>query len=81
MERDGEYEVEEIVDKRTLRRSSRLTGGQQVQYLVKWKGYDDGENTWEWEDMLTKCQEKIEEYERREAARGGGRRQLRRQEQ
>ena len=33
------YEVEHIVDKR-IRRG-------EVQYMVKWKGYDDGENTWE----------------------------------
>ena len=33
------YEVEMIVDKR-IRRG-------EVQYMVKWRGFDDSENTWE----------------------------------
>ncbi|TBU21091.1 hypothetical protein BD311DRAFT_679396, partial [Dichomitus squalens] len=41
MEVEGEleYEVEKIEDSRTYRN--------QFQYLVKWKGYDEGQNSWE----------------------------------
>jgi hypothetical protein len=33
------YEVEKIIEKRKKGRS--------IQYLVKWKGYDEDQNTWE----------------------------------
>ncbi|HEY9845407.1 MAG TPA: chromo domain-containing protein, partial [Candidatus Caenarcaniphilales bacterium] len=36
------------------------------QYLVKWKGYPDSENTWHYEKDLTSCQELIEEFHRKE---------------
>ena len=36
-ESGNEYQVEEIVDKRTK--------GKRVQYFLKWKGYDSTENT------------------------------------
>lgn len=36
-ESEKEYQVEAVVDKRTR--------GKKVQYLLKWKGYDDSENT------------------------------------
>lgn len=41
IEVDGEeeYEVEEILDSRIFRR--------QLQYLVRWKGYGPGDNSWE----------------------------------
>ena len=39
VEGEEEYEVEEIVDSRFHRRK--------LQYLVKWKGYDDSENSWQ----------------------------------
>jgi len=35
----GEYEVEDILNQ-------RIHNGR-IEYLVKWKGYDDAENTWE----------------------------------
>ena len=38
-ESDDIYEVEEILDQR------QLTSG--IQYLVKWKGYTEDDNTWE----------------------------------
>lgn len=34
------------------------------QYLVKWKGYPEWENTWEWEDTLSNSQQVVEDYER-----------------
>lgn len=36
-ESEVEYQVEAIVDKRTK--------GKKIQYLLKWKGYSDAENT------------------------------------
>jgi hypothetical protein len=42
-----EYEVEDILDSRKYRN--------QFQYLVKWKGYDAGHNSWEPATHLTHC--------------------------
>ena len=43
---DEEYEVEKVLDK-------RVTKGNAVEYLVKWKNYDDpDDNTWEPADNL-----------------------------
>ena len=36
---EEEYEVDEILDSRIYRKK--------LQYLVKWKGYGHGDNTWE----------------------------------
>ena len=36
---DGQYVVESVVDKR------KRAG--QIEYLIKWQGYDDTDNTWE----------------------------------
>ena len=52
----AEYEVEKILDKRIHQR--------RIQYLVKWKGYDDSENTWESLDNLQNCKKTIKEYEK-----------------
>jgi transposase InsO family protein len=52
---DGEeYEVEEILDSRLIRR--------QRQYLVKWKGYDMYDSTWEPEENLENAREILNEY-------------------
>ena len=50
------YEVEEILDQRLA--------GKQEQYLIKWKGYEHTENTWEPAKNLS-CQELLEEFRRR----------------
>jgi len=41
---DEEYEVEKILGKR------KRQGG--VEYLIKWAGYDNSQNTWEPEENL-----------------------------
>ena len=46
---DKEYEVEAILDKRSL-------PGEEVRYLIKWKGWDRPEdNTWERLSKLGGC--------------------------
>ncbi|XP_073534817.1 chromodomain Y-like protein [Phyllobates terribilis] len=52
------YEVERIVDKRKNKKGK-------VEYLVHWKGYDSGDDTWEPEQHLVNCEEYIIEFNRR----------------
>lgn len=68
---DGlEYEVEAILNHRY-----RVSGGKwnktkthkfgrkrTTEYLVKWKGYQVEDNTWEPEENCTNCQEKVQQY-------------------
>ena len=43
-----EYEIEAILKKRNLKKNK-------VEYLIKWKGFDDsGDNTWEPEGNIEK---------------------------
>lgn len=59
---ENEYEVEQILDhKRPF-------------YLVKWKGYDTSENTWEPIANLTGCRQKMKEYHQRRIDRNHSRR-------
>lgn len=51
---DGNYEVEAIVDHRYI-------GKRKKEYLIRWKGYEDTDNTWEPEKSLD-CQELIDQY-------------------
>jgi len=60
---DGEplYEVETLLDRR-----ERKKGRQTVtEYLVKWRGYAEENNTWEPRSNLLTCGELIADYERR----------------
>jgi hypothetical protein len=50
-----EYEVENILDKRTLRKKP--------QYLIKWLGYPLHDATWEPLENLGNAREKVKEYE------------------
>jgi len=51
------WEVESILRKRTL--------GRTVQYLVKWKGFNMEENTWEPLENLERADEAIQDFEMR----------------
>ena len=55
-EETEEYIVEKVLNKR------RKKGG--IEYLLKWKGYPDSENSWEpYASIKDTCQELISEYE------------------
>jgi len=54
---EPEYEVEEILDKRTHHR--------QVQHLVLWKGYPRHDATWEQASNLTNAQDLVQDFESR----------------
>jgi hypothetical protein len=58
-ETEMEYEVEAI----RSHRIRKWKGKNYKQYLVKWNGYDEWENTWEWEDTLVNAAEIIKQYE------------------
>jgi hypothetical protein len=61
---DGDmgYEVDTIIDHRS-RNTRKQT---RTEYLVKWKGYDHCENTWEPEWNLKYAQEVVNDYRKRE---------------
>ena len=54
IEDDDEYEVEKIL------KQKRVNG--QPFYLVKWKGYNTSENTWEPIANLKGCHQAMQEY-------------------
>ncbi|XP_051785168.1 chromodomain Y-like protein isoform X1 [Erpetoichthys calabaricus] len=51
------YEVERIIDKRKNKKG-------RIEYLVRWKGYDSEDDTWEPEQHLGNCVEYIHEFNR-----------------
>jgi transposase InsO family protein len=52
-----EFEVDEIVDR-------RATADGKTEYLVKWKGYTEGENMWLSEIECKDCKELVDAYNR-----------------
>ncbi|NP_001365870.1 chromodomain Y-like protein isoform 3 [Mus musculus] len=55
---DAETQVESIVDKRKNKKGK-------TEYLVRWKGYDSEDDTWEPEQHLVNCEEYIHDFNRR----------------
>ena len=51
---EKEWEVEKIMDSRTHNADT--------EYLVKWKGYDDKDNTWEPLRNLTNCRQALRDF-------------------
>lgn len=76
----GEYEVEELLGKRVVSGKRRPDGRERVEYLVKWKNWDDSFNTWEREDNLLGAADLVREFEQLERGRRMRAREERRQE-
>jgi hypothetical protein len=49
------YKIESII-------SSRITKQGKKQYLIKWHGYDDKQNTWESERNLSNAKELLRKF-------------------
>ena len=47
--------MEKVIEK-------RITAKGKIEYLIKWEGYDETENTWEPKENLG-CEDLIQEYE------------------
>ena len=63
---DEEYEVEKIIDKRTKKNGV-------VEYLVKWRSYDDpDDNTWETADNLEGAENLVKKFEADFSAKSSG---------
>ena len=60
LEAQERYEVQQILDK-------RLTKNDQVEYLVKWRGYDKTWNSWEPPENLTDAADCINTYNNKNA--------------
>ena len=57
------YEPEKVL-------AQRIAKGGVTQFQVKWKGYDNKDNTWEPIEHLAGCEDMISEFNEREALRG-----------
>ena len=57
VEGNEEYEVEAIL-------SHRLHKNCETTYLIKWKGYNSSENSWEPKSNLTNAEEELDDYKR-----------------
>ncbi|KAF8750819.1 Chromo (CHRromatin Organization MOdifier) domain [Rhizoctonia solani] len=57
-EGEEEYEVEKILDSKWKGRGK----ARKLWYLVKWKGYNEGSNSWEPVDNVGNAQEALEEF-------------------
>lgn len=57
-----QYEVEAI--RKHRRRKWSGDNKTYTQYLVKWKGYPEWENTWEWEDNLQQAPDILKQYKK-----------------
>ena len=55
-QQDEVFSVEKIISKKVV--------GGKTEYLLKWKGYDSDENTWEPEENLD-CQDLLDEFNKR----------------
>jgi hypothetical protein len=54
LDQEEEYEVEEVLDRQ------KING--QWKYLIKWRGWDTDQNTWEPIKHLKNCQPLVNQY-------------------
>ena len=54
MEGEPEYKIEEVVSSQKC--------GRGIQYLIKWKGYGNEENTWEVRSNMAKVKDAIKDF-------------------
>jgi transposase InsO family protein len=77
-EEEGVFAVEQLMQKRVSGSGSKLAGPQ-IEYLVKWKNWDDTHNSWEkLENLGAGCQGLISDFDRAELVRARASRALRR---
>ena len=58
IEGEEEWEVEKILDSKIIKKGRKRC----LEYFVKWKGYDEGSNSWEPEENLENSPEAVEEF-------------------
>jgi len=56
VELDKEYQVENILEKQMI--------SEKAHYLIRWKGYNTSENTWEFIENLLNCARTLQQFER-----------------
>ncbi len=56
VELNKEYQVENILEKRMI--------SGKTHYLIKWKGYNTSENTWELKENLLNCVRTLQQFKR-----------------
>ena len=57
-----EYEVEKILDHRQKKIRTAKKAVNKTEYLIRWAGYGPEHDSWEPEENLTNCKEKLNEY-------------------
>ena len=63
----NEWTVEKVLNVREQKiRKSRLVYENNIEYLILWKGYSIEHATWEPEEHLQNCNEKIEKFKRKQ---------------
>jgi hypothetical protein len=62
LQRTFRYETEEENEFEIEKTLARRGNNHQKEFLVKWLGYDDSENTWEPETNLTNCRQLLARY-------------------